>query len=123
MVVEKWPEYHAKFKQINPKLGHLTIKCLHLFHGLMQSRQYETRYNDFLKSGLGTWDTAITYNKDGLTEFADPKHRAALLPYFKGRNEDISLAEALGSKGSGTRKAKLPNSSSVNQDTPNPVLG
>lgn len=123
MVVEKWPEYHAKFKQINPKLGHLTIKCLHLFHGTMQSRQYETRYNDFLKSGLGTWDTAITYNKDGLTEFADPKHRAALLPYFKGRNEDISLAEALGSKGSGTRKAKLPNSSSVNQDTPNPVLG
>jgi hypothetical protein len=121
-VLENWPEYHANFKRVNPKLGHLTIKCLHLFHGLMQNLQYNTRYNDFLKHGFESWTTGITYNKDGITEFTDPKQRNALLEFFKSRNEDISLKEAVGTDKRGTRKIKHPALKNLNQNTPNPVL-
>ena len=121
-VLENWPEYHANFKRVNPKLGHLTIKCLHLFHGLMHNRQYETRYNDFLKDGFDTWTKGITYNKDGLTEFSDPKQRNTLLAFFKSRNEDIPLKDALKVTTRGTRKIKRPALKNLNQDTQNPVL-
>jgi hypothetical protein len=121
-VLENWPEYHENFKRVNPKLGHLTIKCLHLFHGLMQNRQYETRYNNFLKHGFEAWTTGITYNKDGLTEFSDPKQRSALLEFFKSRNEDIPLKEALGVVIKDTRKTKTPPLKNLNQNTPKPVL-
>jgi hypothetical protein len=41
------------------------------------------------------WDHYIVMNKDNMTEFKDPKYRDLLLPYFKERNEDIPLDEAI----------------------------
>jgi hypothetical protein len=121
-VLENWPEYHANFKRVNPKLGHLTIKCLHLFHGIMQNRQYNTRYIDFLKDGFESWTAGVTYNKYGISEFTDPKQRDALLAFFKSRNEDIPVKEALRTDKRGTRKRNHPVVKNLNQNTPNPVL-
>jgi len=93
--IEGWPEYHANFKKVAPKLGIINVRALHLFHGLSLNRQYRTRYQKFAHHLNKTWDDHIIYNKDNLTEFKDPKLRHMLLPYFKERNEDISLGEAL----------------------------
>jgi hypothetical protein len=88
----------------------------------MQNRQYDTRYNDFLKEGFEAWTAGITYNKDGLTEFSDPKQRNTLLAFFKSRNEDIPLKDALKLSTKGTHKAKRTTLKNLNQNTPNPVL-
>jgi hypothetical protein len=93
--IQAWPEYHARFKQHAPKVGTIDIRALHLFHGLSLNRQYKTRYQKFAHHFTGSWDQYITYNTDGLTEFKDPKDRHLLLPYFKERNEDIPLEEAI----------------------------
>ena len=95
MMTEAWPEYHATFKQIAPKLGCIDIRALHLFHGLTLNRQYKTRYQLVADNFTEKWDHYITYNDDNMTEFKDPKYHGLLLPYFKERNEDIPLKEAI----------------------------
>jgi hypothetical protein len=95
ITVGAWPEYHAKFKKISPKLGIIDVRALHLFHGLTINRQYKTRYIKFANMLTKPWDEMITYNIDGLTEFVDPKLRHMLISYFKERNEDIPLEEAI----------------------------
>jgi hypothetical protein len=93
--IEAWPAYHENFKKIAPKLGVVEIRALHLFHGLSANRQYRTRYQKFAGMLTMKWDECIVMNKDNLTEFKDPKLRHMLLPYFKERNEDIPLDEAV----------------------------
>jgi len=93
--IQAWPEYHANFKKIAPKLGVVNVRALHLFHGLSLNRQYRTRYQKFAHYLTKTWDDHLVLNKDNLTEFKDTKLRHMLLPYFKERNEDIPLQEAI----------------------------
>ena len=93
--IQAWAEYHANLKKIAPKLGVVNVRALHLFHGLSLNRQYRTRYQKFAHHLDGNWEDHIIYNKDNLTEFKDPKLRHMLLPYFKERNEDIPLQEAI----------------------------
>ena len=95
ITTQSWPEYHARFKHHAPKVGTIDIRALHLFHGLSLNRQYKTRYQKFAQHFTGSWDQYIQYNNDGLTEFKEAKDRHLLLPYFKGRNEDIPLEEAI----------------------------
>jgi hypothetical protein len=95
MPIDAWPAYHANFKKIAPKLGVVEIRALHLFNGLSANRQYRTRYQKFAGMFDKPWDHYIVLNKDNMTEFKDPKYRELLLPYFKERNEDIPLEEAI----------------------------
>lgn len=95
MPIEAWPAYHATFKKVAPKVGIVEIRALHLFHGLSANRQYRTRYQKFAGMFDKPWDHYIVMNKDNMTEFKDPKYRELLLPYFKERNEDIPLDEAI----------------------------
>jgi hypothetical protein len=95
VITDGWLSYHAQFVRVGPSLGVLGIKALHLFHGLTENRQYRTRYRDVGEHLKGTWDEIVTMNPDGLTEFRDPRASEAVLRYFKGRNEDIPLREAL----------------------------
>ena len=93
-ILDTWPDYHAKFKEVNPKVGYLTNKALHLFHGVRQNRQYTTRYKSVSHLLTGTWDDQVMVNNDGLFEFKNPEVSAGVLEYFKRRNEDIPLDEA-----------------------------
>jgi hypothetical protein len=93
--IEAWPAYHKNFKKVAPKVGVIEIRALHLFHGLSLNRQYRTRYQKFADMLNMKWDECIVMNKDNLTEFKDPELRHRLLPYFKERNEDIPLNEAI----------------------------
>jgi hypothetical protein len=79
------------------------MKVLHLFHGTQKNRQYSSRYDEYTQEFPQTWEEAIVINKDGLTEFRDPKLRNSLLPYFKSRNEDITAEEIRAQEGR-TRK-------------------
>lgn len=94
IIIDAWREYNTIVKRVNPKLGFLANKALHLFHGLPHNRQYASRYEDISKAMRGAWDDEITINSDGLFEFIRPEVNTVVLNYFKGRNEDISLAEA-----------------------------
>jgi hypothetical protein len=116
ITIEAWPEYHANFKRVAPKLGYINVRALHLFHGLANHRQYKTRYSDVAHLLMKKWDDYIVVNKDGLTEFKDPGMRNMLLKYFKGRNEDIPLEAAIrATQPAKTRKAVVPN---LNQELP-----
>ena len=95
IAIEAWPEYHANFKRVAPTVGAVDIRALHLFHGLTVNRQYKTRYVKFAHLLDKKWDDHITYNDDGITEFKEPALRTILLSYFKERDEDIPLADAL----------------------------
>ena len=106
VTIEDWPAYHANFKKVAPKLGIVDIRALHLFHGLTINRQYKTRYAKFAHLLKNKWDDYIKYNDDGITEFKDPKLRHVLLSYFKGRNEDIPLKEAIDISRNGIVSAK-----------------
>ncbi len=94
IIIDAWREYNTNFKQVNPTLGFLANKALHLFHGLPHNRQYASRYQDISTAMTGQWDEEITINSDGLYEFIRPEVNAVVLNYFKGRNEDIPLEEA-----------------------------
>jgi hypothetical protein len=93
-ILDTWPDYHAKFKEVNPSVGFLNNKAFHLFHGVRQNRQYRTRYKSITHLITGTWDNEISLNNDGLFEFKNRELNAAFLEYFKARNEDIPLDEA-----------------------------
>lgn len=94
-MIDDWAAYNERFKSLNAKVGYLNLKALHLFHGLVVGRQYATRHELIKKRLIKPWDEMITINADGLTEFRDPSLHKFLLPYFKGRNEDVPLKEAL----------------------------
>jgi len=93
-ILDTWPSYHAKFKEVNPTIGFLNNKALHLFHGVRQNRQYTTRYKSVSHLLKGTWDEEVIVNKDGLFEFKNQEVSKGVLEYFKRRNEDIPLEEA-----------------------------
>jgi len=93
-IIDKWPEYHAQFKAVNPKVGYLPIRVFHIFHGVRHHRQYTTRYKSVSHYLPGTWDDNIFVNKEGLYEFKDQKPSNGVLQYFKRRNEDIPIQEA-----------------------------
>jgi len=93
-ILPSWQEYNTRFKQVNPKLGFLANKALHLFHGVKENRQYVSRYQNVYELLQGEWDDEITTNPDGLFEFKRPEINKVVLNYFKGRNEDISLEAA-----------------------------
>lgn len=100
-LIEGWTAYHENFKRVAPSIGFLALKALHLFHGLTEQRQYKTRYKDVGDYLKGEWDDIVVVNADGLTEFrgaAEGKAAeasAAVHDYFKRRNEDIPLKEAM----------------------------
>jgi hypothetical protein len=93
-IIDSWREYNKKFKEVNPSLGFLYNRALHLFHGVKENRQYVSRYQDISKVIKGGWDDEITTNADGLFEFKTPAVSNAVLSYFKGRNEDITISRA-----------------------------
>jgi hypothetical protein len=96
VTLEDWPAYHENFQSVNPKIGYINVKAMHLFHGLRMNRQYVSRYTySPVKVSGKTWDEVFTTNKDGLTEFIDPSMRKSLFRYFKTRNEDIPLDQAI----------------------------
>lgn len=109
-----WGKYHARFKEVNPSLGHLNIKAMHLFHGLILNRQYATRYSILNRFENNKWEEVFKVNRDGLTEFVDPKMNKILLKFFKERQEDVSLKHAM-KVIYGTRKVN------TNQNTPKPT--
>jgi hypothetical protein len=92
---DAWPAYKQRAEQLNPRIGYLDIKALHLFHGLSLNRQYRTRYKNILHQLEGTWDETVELNGDGLYEFRDPAKKGMLLDYFKARKEDIPIKEAV----------------------------
>jgi hypothetical protein len=94
-VTEGWPAYHTNFIRVGPSIGYLGMKALHLFHGLTEQRQYRTRYRDAAEFLKGGWNEIVVMNADGLAEFRDPRASAAVLEYFKRRNEDIPIKEAM----------------------------
>lgn len=97
-IVEGWEAYHARFKAVGPSVGFLALKALHLFHGLTEQRQYKTRYKDVGDYLKGDWSEIVELNADGLTEFRGPaaaEASAAVQDYFRRRNEDIPLKEAM----------------------------
>ena len=114
LILDSWRQYNTNFKKVNPTLGFLPNRALHLFHGVKENRQYVTRYEDISKAIKGAWDDEILTNADGLFEFKTPELSAVVLNYFKGRNEDISIAKAERvvkhgarlSRNSSTRKTK-----------------
>jgi len=93
-IIDAWRQYNDAFKKVNPTLGYLTNKALHLFHGVKENRQYVSRYRSIGTAIKGTWEDEVTTNSDGLFEFKRPEMNSILLSYFKGRNEDISIEEA-----------------------------
>jgi len=103
MIADMWNKYYTHFKAVNPTIGYADMKVLHLFHGTQKNRQYSSRYDEYTQQFPQTWEEAIVINKDGLTEFRDPKLRNSLLPYFKSRNEDITAEEIRAQEGR-TRK-------------------
>jgi hypothetical protein len=105
IILEDWPAYHENFQRVDPKIGYINVKAMHLFHGLRMNRQYVSRYaySPIQVSGK-TWDEVFTTNKDGLTEFIDPSMRKSLFRYFKTRNEDIPLDQAIKLLQKGSRK-------------------
>lgn len=119
ITIEDWPAYHANFKRVAPKLGIVDIRALHLFHGLTINRQYKTRYVKFSHLLKKKWDDYITYNDDGITEFKDPKLRHVLLSYFKERNEDIPLKQAIDISRNGILTAASP--VNLNTETTHPL--
>lgn len=94
IILDAWRTYNDTFKKVNPTLGFLANRALHLFHGVKENRQYVSRFQDISKVMTKTWDEEITTNNDGLFEFRNPEVNTVLLNYFKGRNEDIPLEEA-----------------------------
>lgn len=94
-ILDAWNEYHMGFKAAKLRLGYINMKALHLFHGLQIQRQYRTRYKDASEYLPDKWDDSIFVNKDGLYEFQNPDASKAVLKYFKGRNEDIPLEQAM----------------------------
>ena len=94
VILDAWRVYNTTFKEVNPKLGFLSNRALHLFHGVKENRQYVTRYEDIYTAMKGSWDDEIVTNSDGLFEFKRPELNKVVLNYFKGRNEDISLKDA-----------------------------
>jgi hypothetical protein len=99
-VIEGWAVYHENFKRVAPSVGFLALKALHLFHGLKEQRQYKTRYRDVGDYLKGEWTEIVGLNADGLTEFRGANAAsasAAILEYFRRRNEDIPLKEAMAS--------------------------
>jgi len=94
LIIDAWRAYNTTFKQVNPKLGFLSNRALHLFHGVRENRQYVSRYEDIYTAMKGAWDDEIVTNSDGLYEFKRPEINKVVLNYFKRRNEDISLAAA-----------------------------
>ena len=94
LIIDAWRAYNTTFKEVNPKLGFLSNRALHLFHGVRENRQYMSRYHDIYTAMKGSWDEEIVTNSDGLFEFKRPEINRVVLNYFKGRNEDISLKEA-----------------------------
>ena len=94
LILDAWREYNTNFKKVNPSLGFLPNKAMHLFHGVKENRQYVSRYENLSDIIKGKWDDEIVTNADGLFEFKTPAASTAVLKYFKGRNEDISLSRA-----------------------------
>ena len=90
-----WEAYRERAERLNPRIGYLEIKALHLFHGLSLNRQYRTRYKNILHLLQGSWDETVELNRDGLYEFKDAAKKGMLLEYFKARKEDIPLKEAI----------------------------
>jgi len=105
-IIDAWREYNDAFKKVNPTLGYLSNKALHLFHGVKEDRQYISRYKNIADAMKGTWDDEVTTNSDGLFEFKRPEMNSILLSYFKGRNEDISVQEANKIIKDGEKKSK-----------------
>lgn len=105
MIAEGWEDYRGRVESVAPKVGYIDIKALHLFHGLSGSRQYRTRYKLLLDKLDGrAWDSLIEIGEGagsgngtvaGLYQFKDVHLRNALLEYFRGRDEDIPLEEAM----------------------------
>jgi hypothetical protein len=93
-ITSDWDRYHQNFREVNPTIGYLRARALHLFHGIKENRQYASRYKAVAHILKGKWEDQITTNKDGLYEFKNPEINPLMLRYFKGRNEDIPLAKA-----------------------------
>lgn len=106
VILEAWRAYNHTFKTVNPTLGFLANRALHLFHGVKESRQYVTRYEDISKALKGTWDDEIVTNADGLFEFKRKELNTVVLNYFKGRDEDIPLEKAEAIIKSGRRRTR-----------------
>lgn len=116
-ILDEWNTYNAGVQKVDPRVGYLNMKALHLFHGLREKRQYTTRYKDASEYLGKSWGESIVTNADGLYEFKDPQASQAVLAYFKGRDEDIPLKEAeafLNRKDTGPRTATTTTPSGVN---------
>lgn len=114
LTLEDWPAYHENFQRVNPTVGYINVRAMHLFHGLRANRQYFSRFaRSPIKIEGKTWNDIFTTNKDGLTEFIDPSMHNSFLQYFKSRNEDIPLELAL--KGVKRHSRKKGVSSKINQ--------
>jgi hypothetical protein len=114
LTLEDWPAYHENFQRVNPTVGYINVRAMHLFHGLRANRQYVSRFTQSpVKIEGKTWNDIFTTNKDGLTEFIDPSMRNSFLKYFKSRNEDIPLELALKRAKRHSRKKGV--SSTINQ--------
>jgi hypothetical protein len=99
LVTKEWGEYNERFREVNPSLGYTNLTIMHLFHGLMKNRKYTSRYNILNSIGHMEWDELFEVNEDGLTEFKSPELQKILLKYFKERNEDIPMDDALKAMG------------------------
>ena len=106
LCTRRWGEYNERFREVNPSLGYTNISVVHLFHGLNKNRKYSSRYDILNSVHHMEWDELFTINEDGLTEFKNPRLQKLTLRYFKERNEDIPMDEALRIMGrKWTRKA------------------
>lgn len=77
--------YKMKVQEYCPRVTFLESTMLHLFHGSIQNRNYETRYN-VLKDV--NWISVFIKNSDGFWESMDESINLQCLEYFKNRKED-----------------------------------
>lgn len=88
-------EFSALPRIPTPAMGFLKQKVYHLFHGPLVKRQYDSRYEPFLKylqrKGLVKISDLVLRREDGILEWL-PAYRDELnilmLRYFQERNDD-----------------------------------
>jgi hypothetical protein len=77
------------FESAQSSFGHIPGRILHLWHGEMKDRKYDSRHNILIKHGFDPL-TDVIKNDQGLWQWssAKPELHAEIAAYFRSRKED-----------------------------------
>ena len=89
-------DYASKLKEFQEKcdgltLGYVKGTIIHHWHGRIEDRKYQERWN-ILTKGVYEPSNDLIYDKNGVIQLSDKgKHlREQFSNYFQGRNEDCT---------------------------------